>query len=548
MRLMVTSGRDAGAVFDFPDYGEISLGRGLSCNVTIDDTQCSRRHARIAYGRENTTIEDLDSTNGIFVNARRHARTMLFEHDTIRIGDTCLTVSGLPLTTGCTTSLRLREQRQSVRVSLPHVEADLSAGEGVPAPPEQIARENAVLRGLCDITRIVAAERDAQRISVAFLDHIKLAIDADTACLLVRDGPEEWRVRATSSDVPDHETITISRTIVEMALEEGVALLCTDLLSDERFDASKSIIRQGISSAVCSPIKTGNEFTGVLFVDRRNGGGMFENIDVRFVATLANVLGVLLEKEKMQLAMRRRQRLATIGEVIAGLAHYAKNVIHGLHLSIATLRLAVRDKRYDALERCLETVTRHEKRIAGLVLDMLNYSKEREVVPEEVDLRAVLREIVEPYRRECEEDGIGLLFEAPEDCPKVRGEETALHRVFLNLVRNAMDAVNEKPEDADRTITVRVASLPAENCTEVSVHDTGTGIPENKRDTIFDVFFSTKGSGGTGLGLAVVSKIVREHGGQIMVDSHEGEWTEFRVRLPVANGRADTVEARKEGG
>jgi len=370
---------------------------------------------------------------------------------------------------------------------------------------------------------------------------------ADTACLLVRGDGKEWTIRATSSDVAANETIAVSRTIVEMALEEGAALLCTDLLSDDRFGGSQSIMHQGISSAVCSPIKSGEEFTGVLFVDRRNRGGMFESMDVRFVATLANILGVLLEKEKLELAMRRRERLATIGQVIAGLAHYAKNVIHGLRLSTGMLRLVVREKRFDALERCLETITRHENRIAGLVLDMLNYSKEREVVPEDVDLRALLHEIIDPYRRECGTNGIRLLLEAPDDCPFVRGEETALHRVFLNLVRNAMDAVGEKPQDEQRAITVHVKALPEAQSVEVSVHDTGAGIPEDKREAIFDVFYSTKGSGGTGLGLAVVSKIVHEHGGRITVDSLEGEWTDFRVRLPAANEGPDTGEARKEG-
>lgn len=149
------------------------------------------------------------------------------------------------------------------------------------------------------------------------VDHIKTVIKADTACLLVRNEADEWMIRSTSSDVTDLDEITISRTILEKALSQGAVLLCQDAQSDKRFDASKSIMRHGISSAICAPIKTGEEFTGVLFVDRRKRHKMFESMDVRFVATLANILGVLLEKEKLELAMRERERLATMGEVVA---------------------------------------------------------------------------------------------------------------------------------------------------------------------------------------------------------------------------------------
>lgn len=96
MKLRVTSGADAGSIFDFPDYGKIAIGREASCDVHLNDKQCSRRHACITYASDLVTIENLDSTNGLFVNSRRHEQTALFEHDTIRTGDTCLVVNGLP--------------------------------------------------------------------------------------------------------------------------------------------------------------------------------------------------------------------------------------------------------------------------------------------------------------------------------------------------------------------------------------------------------------------------------------------------------------------
>jgi signal transduction histidine kinase/pSer/pThr/pTyr-binding forkhead associated (FHA) protein len=534
MKLEIIAGADAGKKFEIPDYGTVTLGRGEACDITLNDKQCSREHARITHTSDHhVVIEDLDSTNGIMVDHIRKDRAVLREKSLVSMGGTSFLVIGVPGQEAAKSLFQPHDDHeQSVWLSMDHADADLLKGDQTQSPGWDIQRENAVLRDLCDFTRLIAAEQDVQRIAGAFLDHIKKVIKADTACLLVRNDAGEWMMRATSSDVTDLESITISRTILEKALSQGAVLLCQDAQSDERFDASQSIMRHGISSAICSPIKTGEEFTGVLFVDRRKRHTMFESMDVRFVATLANILGVLLEKEKLEVAMRERERLATIGQVIAGLAHYAKNLIHGLALGTGLLKSIVRTKRYDQLHNCVKSIELHEKRLSDLLLDMLNYSKDRVVKAENVNLVGLLEEIITPYKQQHEEHGITLDFDAPAECPFVRGEENALHRIFLNLIRNAMDAVGEKPKQDSRAITIRITAKPDESLVHTTVHDTGTGIPSDKLESIFDAFFSTKGSRGTGLGLAVVKKMVQEHGGDISVDSCHGEWTQFRVSLP----------------
>ena len=111
----------------------------------------------------------------------------------------------------------------------------------------------------------------------------------------------------------------------------------------------------------------------------------------------------------------------------------------------------------------------------------------------------------------------------------------SLHRAFLNLFVNARDVLISRPKGVERLF--RVSCMPVDDGENVELrfYDTGGGIPADKISSVFNAFYSTKGSGGTGLGLAVVKKIVTEHGGTIRVESEFGKWTEFIITLPAAD-------------
>jgi len=217
---------------------------------------------------------------------------------------------------------------------------------------------------------------------------------------------------------------------------------------------------------------------------------------------------------------------------MAGLAHYAKNIIQGMRFSMATLKVAVERNKLEHVPDYVESVLSQERRMSELVMDMLSYSKDRTPHRAPVDMRALLEEITAPYRNELKDLDAELHVNTAPDCPPVLADEQALHRVFLNLLSNAIDALGDVREEREKKITVDVAHAAGGKAVEVRFRDTGIGMQPDKLSRIFDVFYSTKGSEGTGLGLAVVGKIVQEHGGEISVDSREGEWTEFKVCLP----------------
>ena len=539
MKLEILKGHDQGKIYKCGKDKPALIGRDKKCYIPISDTKSSRQHAKIYYDGTQYVIEDLNSTNGTVVNGKTIFKAVLSENDEIMIGDTVMITTHIDDSdSSSSTSLQFHEEGSStiILTTVPHEEADLLAGKtSATRAVDDLILENNLLRKVGEISQIMAGQKDSQSILIGILDLMQKLLKADTACILIwSEKDEDWMVRATARDMKELQSVNVSRTIIQQALNEGVAILTTDPMSDGRFDPSMSIISQGVSSALCSPLKIDNKFHGVIFFDRRQKGEVFSSMDLRFTATIANILGIFLENEKLEIEAKKKARLAVIGEVIAGLAHHTKNIITGLRFSINALEIAFQKKQNEAAERCLKSINIQERKISELVLNMLTYSKERVPSRSTINLKTTIEDTVDPYRGHMEESGISFSFISPE-APMYFGDETLLGRVFLNLLVNSMDCFKYKKKPGDKAIRITIEQNDAEKMMVVKFYDTGCGISKTGIEKLFTVFYSTKGAEGTGLGLAVVHKIVQEHGGTISVTSKEDEWTEFKISLPQAD-------------
>ena len=526
---------DKGKIFEFSNDDVVTIGRGSDCNAQINDPESSRHHSKIFSEAGHVYIEDQDSKNGTFVNGRTILKSALANDDQILVGGTLMAVRELPLTAAPgTTIIHDKDDASQVVVTLQHDEADILAGRTAAASIDDIQHENETLRKICRISQLVAGKQDILSVLTAILDEMQGVLSADTACVLMWSSAEQkWVVRAASSTAA-REGVKVSGTIIQEALDEGLAILSTDPSADDRFDPSQSIVSEGISTALCSPFKIGDEFEGVLFLDRRNRREAFVPMDLRFAASVANILGLLLEKAKFEEESQKKARLAVIGEVVAGLAHYIKNVVTGFRITIAALDTALKQNRPEYTAKCLKSIADQERRISNLMMNMLSYAKERQPEMQRIELQGLIEDVAMPYREAMDEKNIAFECSCETEELEVYGEDLALHRVFLNLLINSIDSVASKENGESRII--RCTAAPAgDNMVEIRFYDTGSGIPKDKLDKIFAAFYSTKGSGGTGLGLAVVHKIIDEHGGQITVNSEESQWTEFSITLPAAS-------------
>lgn len=533
MQLSITKGPDAGAEFTIDEPGLYLIGRSSDCRVRLTDSETSRRHAAINMAPGRATVDDKASRNGTHVNDVRVQHALLKEGDVIRIGGTRITISGLTAAAPAPdTTLHAVDPSMRVLASLHHRDADLLAGDKVDA--SDAAHENAMLRGVSAVSNILVSGAARQSLLQNVLDHIKSILDADSACIMLRDTEnDDWDYHAVSSAPEDNApTVSVSRTIISEAVKDGMALLTENPLTDDRFGPSDSIMMHKISSALCAPMTIDDKLKGVLCIDRHNRSDAFTPLDLRFSATVGNILGVYLEKLRIEDEYIKQERLAAVGQVIAGLAHYAKNIITGLKLSITGMQRMLQRKQFDDIDTCVDAITVTEGRLTNLILDMLSYAKDREPVWQDIDVNRVIESVLTPFTTELHDRAIRCDTQLAPDLPPLKAEKNALHRVILNLFTNGLDALDGLEE---REKVIRVSSARADDgqSIAITVWDSGCGIPAAEVDNIFGVFFSTKGSRGTGLGLAVSHKIIEEHQGTITVDSQEGEWTEFRIRLPV---------------
>lgn len=233
-----------------------------------------------------------------------------------------------------------------------------------------------------------------------------------------------------------------------------------------------------------------------------------------------------LEREKLN-----SDRLAVVGQTVAGLAHGIKNVIQGLEGGLFVVDSAIEDHNQALLDRGWEMVRNNIRRISALTQDLLSYSKERSPEFEKTNPNLLAEEACALFDLRAKEEAITIRRDFDPDIPEIFLDVRGIHTCLSNLISNAIDACEMDSNEGDHVIVVKtLQDVPGGVIFEVS--DDGVGMDEETKTKVFSSFFSTKGSKGTGLGLLVTSKIVQEHGGEISFESEPGEGTTFTISLP----------------
>jgi len=236
------------------------------------------------------------------------------------------------------------------------------------------------------------------------------------------------------------------------------------------------------------------------------------------------------EVTAMQLRVAQSERLASLGMLAAGVAHEVNNPLGGiLALTALTLEDLPAD---DPNRRNLEVVVQQTERCRDIVKGLLDFSRQSDVSMEELQINEVLDQTLELVTQQSAFFNVRVERAWADHLPPITGDRSQLQQVFLNILVNAVQAMGERG-----VITIRTAVRGGE--VEVTITDTGCGIPRDVIDRIFDPFFTTREGGrGTGLGLAIAYGIVTRHRGHIGVQSTPGAGTVFTIRLPAAEASA----------
>ena len=236
------------------------------------------------------------------------------------------------------------------------------------------------------------------------------------------------------------------------------------------------------------------------------------------------------ERERVrQSQLLHTEKMAAVGTLAAGVAHEVNNPLAGILTCIEQIRSNPEDA--SQRQRYLDLMEDGIRRIAHIVENLLDFSRPRDIRPEPTPINHNLIHVVELLDYQLRRGKVEVKLELDPAEPIVLADHFQMEQLFLNLMLNALQAM---PEGGGLTLRTRVRGA----LVIVEVSDTGTGIPEEIRDRIFEPFFSTREVGeGTGLGLAVSYSIVTAHRGGIEVDSTPGEGSTFRVRLPLREER-----------
>ncbi|MDR1490541.1 MAG: PAS domain-containing protein [Desulfovibrio sp.] len=235
-----------------------------------------------------------------------------------------------------------------------------------------------------------------------------------------------------------------------------------------------------------------------------------------------------LEKAKME-----AERMAAVGHTVSGLAHGVKNLVTALEGGMYLLSSGMQGDRPERIAQGMNMLQRNIDRIGGFVKSFLDFARSREIRTRYCDPAAVAVEVAELYRVKARQHDIDLRLDARQGVPQAPLDYESLHEALTNLVGNAIDACIMTEEGKKCHIDIR---FHEDNGTlAYEVQDNGCGMDAATKKKIFSNFFTTKGEGGTGLGLLMTKKLIREHGGTIDLDSEVGKGTIFTIRLPRAS-------------
>ena len=231
-----------------------------------------------------------------------------------------------------------------------------------------------------------------------------------------------------------------------------------------------------------------------------------------------------LEEEKIE-----AERMAIVGQTVAGLAHGIKNLINALDGGMYYLTSGIRNSDIQRIQKGIEVLTRNIERIRSFSKAFLNYSKFRAIIPSSCNLSDIIKELIESFSAKSLENNIRLVFIRDQKIAPVFLDYEKIHEALTNLVGNALDAFSGIENSREKEIKIKL--FEEEGAIFIEVADNACGIDEEQIKRIFKKFFTTKGLEGTGLGLLMTKKIIEEHGGKISVFSKKGEGSVFRIRL-----------------
>ena len=224
-----------------------------------------------------------------------------------------------------------------------------------------------------------------------------------------------------------------------------------------------------------------------------------------------------------------QDKLSSVGLLIGSISHGIKGLLNGLDGGIYLVNTGLKKDDRSRIDQGWEIASRNIRRIRSMVMDILYYAKDRELQWEEISIKELMEEVCENFGDRAKRNNIDYICEIDPEAEKLEADRNALRSLLINLLDNSLDACRIDTKKKSHTVTLKVGNNPEQISFNIS--DNGIGMDRETREKAFSLFFSSKGAGGTGLGLFIANKIAEAHGGSIRIESEEGKGSEFTVKM-----------------
>ena len=447
---------------------------------------------------------------------------------------------------------------------------------------DELGRSVGELRALGEVSQAVNSTLDLETVlSTIVAKAVQLSGTEAGAIYVFDDLQREFHLRATYGmdqeliDALTQRHIGMDDRNVQLLLAEREPIQVADLREEVTSDINEITLHAGYRARLLAPLSRGEDMVGMLVVRRKTPGAFPQNT-VDLIKTFAAQSALAIENARLfenveasledlrtaQDRLVQTEKLASLGQLTAGIAHEIKNPLNfvnnfsavsvelidelrealgGAHLD-SKLRAEIAGIA-DMLQGNLDKVVQHGKRADAIVKNMLLHSRQGSGEHRPVDINALVEESLNLayHGARAEKQGFTITLERSFD--PAAGEvdlfPQEITRALLNLISNGFYAATKRKAEAnggDYEPTLAAATKNLGDRVEIRIRDNGTGIPPEVKEKLFNPFFTTKPAGeGTGLGLSISHDIiVKQHGGSIEVDTQPGVFTEFRIVLPRA--------------
>jgi two-component system NtrC family sensor kinase len=233
------------------------------------------------------------------------------------------------------------------------------------------------------------------------------------------------------------------------------------------------------------------------------------------------------EKHRLEASLAQSEKLAAVGQLAAGVAHEINNPLTVIIANAQLLRRMIPPD--EDLREMVDLISRAGDRAAEVIHNLLDFARKEQYQLNPINVNDTLQSVLPLIQHELVTRSIRLIFKPANNLSPVLASRDNLQGVWLNLIMNAIDAIGEQEGE------IRITTGQNQKDVMVRFVDTGVGIPPDRIPRLFEPFFTTKEPGrGTGLGLSICHQVIKQHGGQILVDSQQGVGTTFTVLLPIS--------------